>query len=221
VRFTPDLFAFFRELKRHNDREWFAANKDRYVASVEAPMLEFIREVAERLPAISKSFRADARKMGGSLYRIHRDTRFSPDKSPFKTWTAARFKHRDAKGDVEGPGFYLHLGPNENFAGGGIYHPSMPTLTRIRQSIVDSPRAWKAVKQSGIEIEGEMLKRAPAGFDASHRFIEDLRRKDFYAGDEFTEADVVAPGFIDRYMACCESIVPLVKFLTSALGQRF
>src|SRR5688572_18269530 len=187
--FTPDLFAFFRDLKRHNDREWFTANKDRYVASVEAPMLQFIRDVGERLPEISKSYRADARRFGGSLYRIYRDTRFSADKAPYKTWIAAHFRHRAARKDVETPGFYVHIGPGEVFAGGGIYHPSMPVLTRIRQHIVDNPRGWKAVRDSGLEIEGQSLKRAPAGFDPAHRFIEDRRRKDFYAGEEFTEAD--------------------------------
>lgn len=219
--FTPDLFAFFRQLKRNNDREWFAANKDRYAASVEAPMLEFIRQVGERLPAISPAFRADARRFGGSLYRIYRDTRFSADKSPYKLWIAARFKHRSVRGEVEGPGFYIHLGPNEIFGGGGIYHPSMPTLTRIRQHIVDNPRGWTAVKQSGIEIEGESLVRAPAGFDANHRFIEDLRRKDFYAGADFSEADVLRKDFVDRFMSCCQDVSPLVKFLTVALGLRY
>ena len=67
--FAPDLFAFFRDLKRHNDREWFTANKDRYVASVEGPMLQFIREVGDRLPEISKSYRADSRRFGGQATR--------------------------------------------------------------------------------------------------------------------------------------------------------
>ena len=217
---TPDLFKFFRDLKRNNNREWFAANKDRYVESVETPMLEFIREVGERLPSISPAFRADARRFGGSLYRIYRDTRFSADKTPYKLWIAARFKHRSVRGEVEGPGFYIHLGPTENFGGGGIYHPSMPTLTRIRQHIVDNPRGWTTVKQSGLEIEGESLVRAPAGFDAKHRFIEDLRRKDYYAGTDFTETDVLAPDFIDRFMSSCQDVAPLVKFLTAAVGLK-
>jgi uncharacterized protein (TIGR02453 family) len=218
AHFTPDLFAFLRDLKRHNDREWFTANKDRYVEHVEAPMLQFIRDVGERLPEISKSYRADTRRFGGSLYRIHRDTRFSPDKSPYKTWVAAHFRHRAARKDVETPGFYIRIGPGEVFAGGGIYHPSMPTLTRIRQHIVSNSRGWSAVKQSGAELGGESLKRAPAGFDPEHRFIEDLRRKSFYTGDEFTEADVASAGFIDQFMGACRNSAPLVKFLTASLA---
>ena len=221
MRFTPDLFAFFRDLKRHNDREWFTANKDRYVASVEAPMLQFIREVGERLPEISTSYRADARRFGGSLYRIYRDTRFSPDKTPYKTWIAAHFRHRSARKDLETPGFYVQIGPGEVFAGGGIYHPSMPTLTRIRQHIVDNPRGWSAVRESGLEIEGGSLVRAPAGFDPKHRFIEDLRRKDFYAGQDLSESDVLAPDFVGRFIDCCKTVSPLVKFLTVPLGLKW
>ena len=221
VHFTPDFFAFLRDLKRHNDRDWFAANKERYVASVEAPMLQFIRDVGERLPEISSQYRADLRRFGGSLYRIYRDTRFSPDESPFKTYTAAHFRHRASTRDVETPGFYLRLGGGENYGGGGIYHPSMPTLTKIRQRIVSEPRAWDVVKKAGIQIEGASLVRAPAGFDANHRYIEDLRRKDFYAGVEFSEADVTAPGFIDRFMDCCRETAPMVRFLTESLGLRW
>lgn len=221
VHFTPDLFAFLRDLKRHNDRDWFAANKDRYVASVEGPMLQFIRDVGERLPEISSQYRADLRRFGGSLYRIYRDTRFSPDKSPYKTYTAAHFRHRASTKDVKTPGFYIQLNPTGNFGGGGIYHPPMPALTKIRQRIVSDPRAWETVRKSGIEIEGETLVRAPAGFDATHKYIEDLRRKDFYGGVEFSEADVTSPGFIDRYMQCCKDTAPLIKFLTEALGLRW
>lgn len=223
--FTPDLFAFFRDLKRHNDRDWFAANKDRYVASVEAPMLQFIRDVGERLPDISSSFRADPRRFGGSLYRIYRDTRFSQDKTPYKTWIAAHFRHRAVRGEVEGPGFYLRLGPDENFGGGGIYHPSMPTLTRIRQHIVENSRGWKVVRDAmtdaGLEIEGSSLVRAPAGFDAKHRFIEDLRRKDFYAGTEFSQTEALQPDFLGRFMDCCATVSPLMRFLTAALGLKW
>lgn len=221
AHFTPATFAFLRDLKRHNDRAWFAANKDRYVAEVEAPMLRFIAEVGERLPSVSKAFVADPRRSGGSMYRIYRDTRFSSDKSPYKTWVAAHFRHRAAAKGVAVPGFYVHLGPGECFGGGGIYHPDMPTLTRIREHIVADPKAWGAVTRSGIEIEGDSLKRAPAGFDPAHRFVEDLKRKDFYAGAEFTERQVTSPAFLDTYFEACRAIVPLMKFLSAALDLRW
>jgi uncharacterized protein (TIGR02453 family) len=221
AHFSPDTFAFLRELKRHNTREWFAANKDRYVTLVEAPMLRFIVDVGERLPSVSPAFLADPRRSGGSMYRIYRDTRFSTDKSPYKTWVAAHFRHRAAGKDVAAPGFYVHLGPGECFAGGGIYHPDMPTLTRIREHIVADPGAWGAVRRAGIEIEGDSLKRAPAGFDPAHRFVDDLRRKDFYTGAEFTERQVTSARFLDAFLGACRDAAPLMRFLTAALGLRW
>ena len=219
--FTPKLFTFFRSLKRHNDRQWFADNRQRYVDDVEAPMLQFIIEFAPRLRQISRAYVADPRRSGGSMFRIYRDTRFSSDKSPFKVWTAARFGHERRKQDDNVPGFYLHLGTEERIGGGGVYHLEMPALTRIRRHIVDAPARWTAVKKSGVVIEGDMLARAPAGFDPAHKFIEDLRRKDLYSLKEFTEAQVVAPDFLDRYTDACVGAAPLVEFLTKALELKW
>jgi uncharacterized protein (TIGR02453 family) len=95
--FTPSLFAFLRDLKANNTRDWFQANRERYVADVEAPMLRFIGDLAPHLATISPAFVADRRRMGGSMYRIYRDTRFSPDKTPYKTHIAATFRHEQRK----------------------------------------------------------------------------------------------------------------------------
>ncbi|HUL74747.1 MAG TPA: TIGR02453 family protein [Vicinamibacterales bacterium] len=221
AHFSPGLFTFLRALKRSNTREWFADNRDRYVADVEAPVLQFITDVGPRLRAISRAYVADPRRMGGSMFRIYRDTRFSPDKSPFKTWVAARFAH-EARRRVDGvPGFYLHLEPKDSYGGGGVYHLETSALTRIRQHIVAQPKQWAAVLASGVEIEGDRLKRAPAGFDPAHRFVEDLKRKDLYSLAEFREADVVSADFLERYVAACERIAPLMEFLTKALALRW
>jgi uncharacterized protein (TIGR02453 family) len=221
AHFTPALFKFLRDLKRNNNREWFAANRDRYTTGVEAPMLQFIEDFAPRLRRISPAYVADKRRMGGSMFRIYRDTRFSADKSPFKTNVAARFQH-EARKKAEGvPAFYLSLSPGDCAGGGGVYHTAMPVLTRLRRHMVDQPKRWQAVRDSGIPIEGEQLKRAPAGFDAAHRFVEDLKRKDLYSLVEFGEDEVISPGFLDRYVACCERVAPLIEFQTKALGLRW
>jgi len=218
--FTPAFFDFLRDLKRHNDRDWFTASRSRYTNDVEAPMLQFIGDFAVRLKAMSPAYVADKRRMGGSMFRIHRDTRFSPDKSPFKTWTAARFPH-EARRKVGGvPAFYLHLGIDERFGGGGVYHIEMPQLTRVRRHIVESSEQWASVRQR-VEIHGEQLKRAPAGFSASHEHIEDLKRQNLYTLTEFTNAEVVADDFMDRFTASCEQAAPLVEFQTKALGLRW
>jgi uncharacterized protein (TIGR02453 family) len=221
VYFTPKTFTFLRALKRHNTRAWFADHRERYLADVEAPMLQFIHDFSPRLCAISRAYVADPRRCGGSMFRIYRDTRFSADKTPYKTHAAAQFAH-EAKKQVESvPGFYLHAGPGDCFGGGGVYHIDMPALTRIRHHIVDAPKQWAAVRRTGIAIEGDALSRAPAGFDPAHRFIEDLRRKDMYTITEFTEKDVVRADFLDRYTDACEHAAPLLEFLTKALGLRW
>ena len=106
--FTPALFKFLRELNKNNTREWFQANKDRYETDVRNPMLGFIADFAPYLEGLSPQFVAEPRRSGGSMFRIHRDTRFSKDKSPYKTHAAAQFGHARGK-DVHAPGFYLHL----------------------------------------------------------------------------------------------------------------
>jgi uncharacterized protein (TIGR02453 family) len=221
AHFTPALFKFLKDLKRHNDREWFAANRNRYAIDVEGPMLAFIGDFGSRLRGISPAYVADRRRMGGSMFRIHRDTRFSADKSPFKTNVAARFPH-EARKKVDGvPSFYVSLMPGDCEGGGGVYHTAMPVLTRLRRHIVAEPKRWKAVLDTGLEVQGEQLKRAPAGFDAKHPFVDDLRRKDFYSLMEFTEEDVVASDFLDRFTNCCERVAPLIEFQTKALGLRW
>ncbi len=220
--FAPATFTFLRSLKRHNRRDWFADHRDRYVAAVEAPMLQFIGDFAPRLRHISRAYVADPRRSGGSMFRIYRDTRFSADKSPFKTWAAARFAHEARKQGSDGvPAFYLHIGAGECYGGGGVYHIDTPALTRIRQAIVDRSARWAAVRRTGIEIEGDALSRPPKGFDPSHRFVEDLKRKDLYTLTEFSEADAAADDFLERYTAACERAAPLIEFLTKALGLRW
>jgi uncharacterized protein (TIGR02453 family) len=218
--FTPAFFDFFGDLKRHNDRDWFAANKTRYVADVEAPMLQFIGDFAPRLKAISPAFVADRRRVGGSMFRIHRDTRFSPDKSPYKTWTAARFAHEARRKVPSVPAFFLHLGVGDSFGGGGVYHIDQPALTKIRQRIVDQPREWVKVRER-VDIQGEQLKRAPAGFSSSNEYIEDLKRQNLYTLVKFTEGEVVEASFLDRFTDSCERAVPLIEFQTKALELRW
>jgi len=218
--FTPGFFAFFRDLKTHNNRDWFAANRSRYVDNVESPMLQFIGDFAPHLRTFSVAFVADRRRVGGSMFRIHRDTRFSPDKSPFKTYTSARFAH-EARRKVTGvPGFFLHLGPDHCFGGGGVYHIDLAQLTKIRRRIVELPADWTAVR-THVDVQGEQLKRAPAGFSSSHEHIEDLKRQNLYTLTPFTEADVVAEGFIHRFVEACRAAAPLIEFQTKALGLRW
>jgi uncharacterized protein (TIGR02453 family) len=218
--FTPALFSFLKQLEAHNTRDWFEANRTRYESDVQAPMLRFIDDLRPRLAAVNRAFLADPRRSGGSMFRIYRDTRFSSDKSPYKTNVAARFVHRAQPKGQMGPTFYLQLEPGDSFGGGGIYHPDMPTLTRIRHAIVDDAGRWRAVKRRGLEIEGDSLTRVPKGFDATHPFADDLRRKDLYVLRPFTQREVCGHDFMDRYVDVCARVEPLVAFLAGALGLK-
>src|SRR4030095_12093923 len=104
--FTPAIFKFLTDLKKHNDRDWFKANKPRYEECLLQPALSFISDFGPHLHKVSKHFVADPRPVGGSLFRIYRDTRFAKDKSPYKTHVGIHFRH-EAGRDVRGPVFYL------------------------------------------------------------------------------------------------------------------
>ena len=223
--FSPRTFAFLRELKANNRREWFLGHKDRYENDVRDPMLAFIADFAPRLKSISRNYVADSRLHGGSMFRIHRDTRFSPDKSPYKTHLAAHFIHVMG-GDVHSPGFYLHLAPGEVFMASGIWHPDTSTALKIRNAIAAQPKKWRAAIGSSefsarCNLGGERLKRPPASFAADHPMIEDLKRKDFIASASFDEDDACSPRFIDRFSEICETTAPLMRFLTIALDLRW
>ena len=212
--FTPELFAFLRELAANNDREWFAAHKDRYVAEVQEPALAFIEDVGMRMPDISRHIVADPRTTGGSLFRIYRDTRFAKDKTPYKTHCGIQFRHARTR-DVHAPGFYLHLEPGSVFMACGVWHPERDTLHAIRTAIAAKPKRWTSIVDGldGFRLGGESLKRPPAGFDRDHPLIEELKRKDFIASSPLTEADVVSPGFLDLYLERCAAAGDFMRFL--------
>ena len=202
--FSPDVFTFLRQLKRHNDREWFAKNKARYQAHIVEAALTFIRSFAPHLDKISAHFVADARPTRGSLFRIYRDTRFSNDKRPFKTHIGIHFSHSNGK-DAHAPVFYLHLEPDNCFVAAGIWHPDNHTLTKVRTAIVRDAEQWAEVRKK-LTLGGDRLSRPPRGFDPTHRFIDDLKMKDFVASVPLTEDQICGDKLIaisSRHAARC------------------
>jgi uncharacterized protein (TIGR02453 family) len=219
--FTKDLFKFLVDLRANNNREWFRANKSRYEEAVKEPALEFISDFAPLLNEISQHFRADPRPVGGSLFRIYRDVRFSKDKSPYKTQVGINFRHELAK-DAHAPGYYLHLEPGECFAGVGIWRPDSAALTKIRAAISADPDDWlartrKAPFADVWTLGGDSLKRAPAGYDPEHPLIEDLKRKDFVGYAMLDEKTVTGDAFLDEYARMCRAAIPFVEFLCKAV----
>lgn len=224
VQLTSDLFRFLEELKANNDRIWFKSNQARFEQTVREPLLAFIAAFEEPLANISSSMLAIAKKSGGSMFRIHRDTRFSKDKSPYKTWAAVQFRH-EAGRDAHAPCYYLHLAPGDVFVGAGIWHPDRAALDAIRVLIDEKPAKWvkarDAVLLAGWDLERDALKRIPRGYAAEHPLADDLRRKDFIAVRRLSEQDVVQSGFLQRYTDLCREPRKLMKFLTEALGLPF
>jgi uncharacterized protein (TIGR02453 family) len=223
--FTPKFFEFFEELSRNNNRDWFTPNKPRYQHDVREPMLAFIADFAVRLRKISANYVADPRSTGGSMMRIYRNLRFSRDKTPYHTNASAAFGHRDGA-HFNSPSFYLSLSPAEAFAGVGVWHPQSDTVAKIRDSIVAHPSKWKSAIndrkfRARFEMMGDMLSRPPQGYDASHPMIDDLKRKDFVGGMQFTRMEVCSPEFMDLFSKACASSTPFMKFLTEAMGLKW
>lgn len=218
--FTPELFRFLRQLKRNNRREWFLKNKPRYEAAVRDPCLRFVLDLNGPLQQIGPWLVADPRPIGGALFRIYRDVRFSSDKKPYKTHAGMHFPVRAANKDAHTPGFYLQLEPDNCFLAGGSWQPDPRTLLRIREAIAADPQAWAAARR-GLEVEGEALTRPPRGFDPAHTFIEDLKRKDFYALVGFDEKQVCGRNFQRDFLRAARRLSPLVAFLSRAIGLRY
>jgi uncharacterized protein (TIGR02453 family) len=225
-RTTPDLFAFLRELKENNDRAWFEAQKERYESSLREPLRQLIRDMAPALAAISDQFVADDRKSGGSLMRIHRDVRFSNDKSPYKTNAGLQFRHRRGK-DAHAPGYYIHFEPGNVFLGAGIWAPETKVSYQVRAAIDADRKGWlaatkdKAFAKHWSIWRDEALQRPPQGYKADHPLIEDLKLKHFIAQIMLNEEDACAAGFAKKAGAHFAAATPFMRFVTEAVGEQF
>ena len=185
------------------------------------PALAFIESLREPMAAISPEFPALAKRVGGCLMRIHRDTRFSPDKTPYKTNIGIQFRHRLGK-DVHAPGFYVHIEPGHCFLGAGIWRPDGRTLARLRAFMADNPAGWRQAAHQGpfarhYRLDGERLRRPPRGYGADHPLIDDLKRKDLIGVCTIDPAQVVAGDFSDRVGQSFARARPLVAYLCQAL----
>jgi uncharacterized protein (TIGR02453 family) len=224
--FSSDLFTFLKELEKNNNREWFNDNKARYRESIVEPVYTFIEAMGQRLPHISESYIADPRANGGSMFRIYRDTRFSRDKTPYKTHVGCQFRHMAGK-DAHAPGFYVHIEPHRVFFGGGIWRAPNPVLDKIRIAIVEHPDRWKKTINSKIllkrfgGIEGDGLKRAPRGYDPEHVYIEDLKRKSFLVMEDSDPDIILGSKFINEVDKSFTAASPLMEFITTSLGLSY
>lgn len=224
-RFQPTLFEFLEQLADNNNRPWFQENKPRYECEVLVPAMAFIRAFQPRLKRISPYFVASDRRVGGSLMRVYRDTRFAKDGDPYKTNVGIQFRHEQGR-DIHAPGFYVHIAPGECFLAVGLWRPEAEPLGQVRQVIVEKPDRWRRARDDRkfrrrFALDGNSLKRPPRGFPADHPCIEDLKRTDFIAVEERDERNVIDKRFLDYVADSFAASRPFMRFLCDALKVPF
>lgn len=228
--FGPGALHFLRRLERNNRREWFERNREIYEREIRDPMRALVEEMDVRLARIAPELVGDPRR---SIFRIHRDVRFSADKSPYKTNAACQFYHCDAgRGagqDAEGAGagLYFQLAPGDCFVAGGMWMPARPALDRIREAIADAPQNFEALLHSPAfrrryrRLDDEaVLKRMPRGYPEDHPAARWLRYRSFTATRPQTEREVQSPRLAERLERDFAALVPLVRWLNAAIGYR-
>ena len=223
--FTKATLEFLDELAANNNRAWFEKNKPLYESLVREPALDFIEAMAPLLKTFAPHFRADLRKVGGSLMRVFRDTRFARDKTPYKTNIGIQFRHELGK-DVHAPGFYVHLAVDECFLAVGCWHPDADALGRIRDLVAGKPERWFAVRDdkdfvSTWALSGDSLTRPPRGYAADHPAIGDLKRKDFIGIARLSQAEVTSPELPKLAGTRFAAAAPFMKFLCDAQEARY
>ncbi len=222
--------TFLRGLKKNNRKEWFEEHRTDYDTYLRQPMLQLVEETDVRLAEITPEIIGSPKK---SMFRIHRDVRFSKDKSPYKTHAACWFFHRDSGSGVGsdaahgGAGFYFHTAPEGSFCGGGIWMPPRPALQRIRQSLVDDVEGWEEIVRARgfvrrfgeLDPEG-MLTRMPRGYDEQHPAARWLKHQSFTAGVELSPAEVQSAKLPDTLAKHFAAMAPMVRWLNGALGLK-
>jgi len=225
VGFGDDSLGFLRELQANNNREWFKANKERYEERVLDVALRFIQSMQGPLAKFAPHFEATPTRVGGSLMRVYRDTRFSKDKTPYKTNIGIQFRHDKAK-DVHSPGYYVHIAPDSVFLGAGMWRPDSDSLRGIRERIVARPAQWQrtladASFKRHYKLGGESLTRPPRGFDKDHECIDDIKRKSFIAVKEMDVKACLNPRFQQQVETAFKSADQYMRFLCMAVGVPF
>jgi uncharacterized protein (TIGR02453 family) len=223
--FTKDCLRFLEELAANNNRDWFQEHKERYEQDVLDNALLFIQNMQQPLAEIAPSFVALPTRVGGSLMRVYRDTRFAKDKTPYKTNIGIQFRHEQAR-DVHAPGYYVHIDPDQVFVGVGMWRPEADALRRIRERIAARPAEWRrAVDGKDFRryflLGGESLSRPPRGFDKDQQCIEDIKRKSYIAMREFEVDDCLKPQFQKSVETTFRKAEPFMRFLCTAVGVRF
>ena len=220
--FGAKALPFFKALAFHQSREWFEANRSTYESAIRGPMGDLVEDVAERLLKAKIPIKGDRKS---SLFRIHRDVRFSANKDPYKTSSGAVLTRSGAKNH---PGLlYFHLSPEECFFAAGFHQPEPDQLARLRAAAARSPKAFKAttakLKKAGLSLSAEdSLKRAPRGYEAidDPEIAAATRLKSLICLRRVPEAAIASPALVDDFCAFARDALPLLKWGWDALAEE-
>lgn len=221
--FPEEAIRFFRGLARNNKREWFQPRKPVFEEQVRKPMAELCDALNQALKRFAPNYVTDPAK---AVYRIYRDTRFSNDKTPYKTHIAASFRHKFLGGDDRGAGFYFQVSHKDVSVGGGIYMPSPETLLAIRHHIAGHHKVLetilkrRAVQRLLGDIQGDSLTRAPKGFAPDHPAAGLLRRKQIYFFTELPPDLATTPDVYKEIITRFEAMTPFLEFLNAPLSAK-
>ncbi len=211
---------FLRDLASNNNREWFDANRDRYTTAkedFEVVVTDIIKGLAKTDPDFSELKAKDC------IFRIFRDVRFGKDKTPYKPNFGAAFSKSGRKGS--GAGFYLHIEPGGKcFIGGGLWQPEPDALKKIRQEIDYNFEDFKKIiddkkfKKLFPEIEGEKLKKLPAGYTEDNPAIAYLKYKSFVVGHKgLSDTDLTAKNMVKDVVSVFDTMKPFINFLNRGI----
>lgn len=218
-RIEKSTLTFLKDLGRNNDREWFAANKERYLQAHEN-FLQFVQALIVKMTAFEPSLAGmEAKK---AVFRIYRDTRFATDKSPYKTNMGAFLVSRGK--DFNIAGYYLHLEPGNCFLAGGVHMPDATHLRKIRQEISgDSATFLKIVNDRNFkkhfDIFGEQLSRVPKGFDKDDPMAHYLKYKELSLVHGVSDRDVQSEDYMDYCIKVFKLMVPFNAFINEAVME--
>jgi uncharacterized protein (TIGR02453 family) len=219
--FPKETLRFLRALKRNNNRDWFVAHKDVYEESVRGPIIELATAVGGAILNFAPEMVVDPRR---NIYRIHRDIRFSQDKSPYKTHVAALFWPRGLEKNACAA-LYFHLEPAEVLIAGGIYMPGTAELHAIRNHIAANWEQMRKVisapqfRKLFGGLEGERLSKPPRGFPADHPAIDLLRYKQFLVSVACPPTVAESPALFPRIVTAFAAMMPLIRFLNAPLER--
>ncbi|MBK9170234.1 MAG: DUF2461 domain-containing protein [Bryobacterales bacterium] len=217
--FPPEAIRFLRDLKKHNDRDWFQPRKEQFETQVRAPMISLVAALQEALRAEGQDYGFDAKK---SLHRIYRDTRFSADKTPYKSHISAALHPASGRRD-ECAGFYVAISGESVEIGGGIYHPPAPLLLTVRTHVAAHHERLRAILANRTlhklmgELQGDRLTRVPKGFAADHPATDLLRYKDYFLYAKLPPGAATQPDLLKELWRRTRAMLPLLDFLNEPL----